>query len=95
MGGQWAEQQKAGMKKQEQAQQSAERHHDLSVEEQRTLEEDVVRETQEGGSGDDRTPDKPIDQVAYADGQKRLDGGAEEPQTSPMEPENQGGIGGP
>ena len=95
MGGQWAQQQKAGIKKQEEAQQSAESHRDLSDEEQRKLEQDVVRDTQEEGSGDDRTPDKPIGQVAYADGQKRGDGGAEEPQTTPLEPEKQGGIGGP
>ena len=86
-GGQWAKQQKAGMKKQEEAQQSAESRHNLSDEEQRKLEEDVVRQTQDEGSGDERTPDEPIGQVAYADGQKRPDGGAGEPQTTPMEPE--------
>ena len=46
--------------------------------------------------GDERTPDKPIGQVAYADGQQKTnDGGAGKPQTSNLEPEKQGGIGGP
>jgi hypothetical protein len=47
------------------------------------------------GKRDDRTPDKTIGQFAYADGQKRQSGGAGEPQTTPMEPEKQGAIGGP
>ena len=96
MGGQWAEQQKKGMQKQEAAQQSSERHRRLSDEEQRKLEQDVVRETEEEGSGDERTPDKPIGQVAYADGQKQQnEGGAGKPAASNLEPEKQGGIGGP
>jgi len=49
-------------------------------------------------TGDDCTPDKTIGQIAYADRpkqtpeKKRSDG---EPQVTPMEPEKQGGIGGP
>ena len=78
------------------AQQSSERHRTLSDEEQRKLEQDVVRETEEEGSGDERTPDKPIGQVAYADGQKKQnEGGAGKPAVSNLEPEKQGGIGGP
>ena len=46
--------------------------------------------------GDDRTPDKTIGQVNYAAGQKKpKEGGAEKPATSNLEPEKQGGIGGP
>lgn len=46
--------------------------------------------------GDDRTPDNTIGQVKYAAGQKKpKEGGAGKPQTSDLEPEKQGGIGGP
>ena len=46
--------------------------------------------------GDDRTPDKVIGQIKYAQGQtKKTDGGAGEPEASKLEPEKQGGIGGP
>ena len=46
--------------------------------------------------GDDRTPDKTQGQIKYAQGQKKQgDGGAGEPATSKLEPEKQGGIGGP
>jgi hypothetical protein len=50
-----------------------------------------------GSSGDDRTPDKTIGEVKYARGQDRKEkkGGAGEPQVSDLEPEKQGGIGGP
>ena len=55
--------------------------------------------SKKGGSraeaGDARTPDKTIGQVKYADGQKKNEGGAGKPQRSPLEPEKQGGIGGP
>jgi hypothetical protein len=54
---------------------------------------------QQQSQGDDRTPDKQIGQVAYADKAAHPDnqqqGGAGEPQTTPLEPEKQGGIGGP
>lgn len=51
---------------------------------------------QQAGQGDDRTPDKPIGQVAYADRQKnQSEGGAGNTQVSNLEPERQGGIGGP
>ena len=46
-----------------------------------------------GSAGEERTPDKPIGQVAHAD--DRSEGGAGKPQTSRLEPEKQGGIGGP
>jgi hypothetical protein len=46
-----------------------------------------------GSPGEERTPDKPIGQVAHAD--DRSEGGAGKPQTSRLEPEKQGGIGGP
>ena len=45
--------------------------------------------------GDDRTPEKPIGQVAYADKSGQAQGGAGKPQTTSLEPEKQGGIGGP
>ena len=49
-----------------------------------------------GSAGEDRTPDQPIGQVAHAGGQKKnVEGGAGSPQTSKLEPERQGGIGGP
>jgi len=46
-------------------------------------------------AGDARTPDKTIGQVKYADRQKKNEGGAGKPESSPLEPEKQGGIGGP
>ena len=95
MGGQWAEQQKKGMQTQQQAQHSAGTHRTLSDEEQRKLEEEVVRETEQEATSDERTPGQPIGQVAYAEGQKPQAGGAGEPQTSKTEPEKQGGISGP
>jgi hypothetical protein len=49
----------------------------------------------EGGPGEARTPDRRIGQVAHADHEKQTQGGAGEPQSSRLEPENQGGIGGP
>jgi hypothetical protein len=51
-----------------------------------------------GNSGDERTPDKIIGEVKYARGQDNSTkgkGGAGEPQVSDLEPEKQGGIGGP
>ena len=46
--------------------------------------------------GDERTPDKVQGQIKYARGQtKQKEGGAGEPEISKMEPEKQGGIGGP
>lgn len=53
------------------------------------------KEVSPAGSGDARTPDKTIGEVKYAGGQKKNDGGAGKPETSPLEPEKQGGIGGP
>lgn len=50
---------------------------------------------QQGGQGDERTPDKPIGQVAYAEGRKKQDEGDRKPHASNLEPEKQGGIGGP
>jgi hypothetical protein len=50
---------------------------------------------QQQHQGEDRTPDQIIGQVAHADGQKRQQGGAGEPEATPLEPEKQGGIGGP
>ena len=66
-----------------------------------------ARRVAEGGNGDqssrepgdNRTPDKTIGQVKYADNkggsERKKQGGAGAPQISPMEPEKQGGIGGP
>jgi hypothetical protein len=46
--------------------------------------------------GDERTPDKTQGQIKYAQGQsKKTKAGAGEPQVSDLEPEKQGGIGGP
>jgi hypothetical protein len=46
--------------------------------------------------GDERTPDKTQGQIKYAPGQtKKSEGGAGEPKVSDLEPEKQGGIGGP
>ena len=46
--------------------------------------------------GDERTPDKTQGQIKYAQGQsKKTNAGAGEPQVSDLEPEKQGGIGGP
>src|SRR3954462_1111839 len=46
--------------------------------------------------GDERTPDKTQGQIKYAPGQtKKSEGGAGEPQKTNLEPEKQGGIGGP
>jgi hypothetical protein len=48
--------------------------------------------------GDDRTPEKIIGEVKYAGGQDKRSqdqGGAGEPETTLLEPEKQGGIGGP
>lgn len=47
------------------------------------------------GTGDERTPDKRIGEVKYADHSGKPPGGADKPQTSQLEPEKQGGIGGP
>ena len=51
-----------------------------------------------GNSGDERTPDQTIGEVKYARGQDQSpkgQGGAGAPQVSDLEPEKQGGIGGP
>ena len=46
--------------------------------------------------GDERTPDQTQGQIKYAPGQtKKSKGGADEPKVSDLEPEKQGGIGGP
>jgi len=49
----------------------------------------------QGAPGEERTPDQPIGQVAHMEGNDRSEGGAGEPQASDLEPEKQGGIGGP
>jgi hypothetical protein len=51
-------------------------------------------------TGDNRTPDKTIGEIKYAkkpekEQGKELTGGAGEPQSSDLEPEKHGGIGGP
>jgi hypothetical protein len=53
------------------------------------------KELSPAGSGDDRTPDKTIGEVKYAGGGSNKPGGAGAPQVSDLEPEKQGGIGGP
>ena len=53
------------------------------------------KELSPAAAGDERTPDKTIGEVKYAGGQKKSEGGAGKPPSSPLEPEKQGGIGGP
>ena len=46
--------------------------------------------------GDERTPDKTQGQIKYAQGQKKSSqSGAGKPEVTDLEPEKQGGIGGP
>ncbi len=78
IGGQWAQQQKQGMARQEQASGTQGAHGRLTDDEQRKLEQDVAQETAQ------QSADTPSDA-----------GGAGNPQASPLEPEKQGGIGGP
>jgi hypothetical protein len=49
----------------------------------------------EGSAGDAPTPDRRIGQIAHADNARKTQGGAGAPQSSPIEPEEQGGIAGP
>ena len=44
-----------------------------------------------GAPGEDRTPDQPIGEIAYALHSDDSKGGAGEPETSKLEPEKQGG----
>jgi hypothetical protein len=82
IGGQWAQQQKQGMSKQDQASNATGTHHQLSDEEQRKLEQDVAQESAQ------ESAQPPADTRPDA-------GGAGNPQASRLEPEKQGGIGGP
>jgi hypothetical protein len=79
IGGQWAQQQKQGIAKQDPASNAQGTRSQLSEEEQRKLEEDVAQESAQ--QSDDDTPSDA--------------GGAGNPQASRLEPEKQGGIGGP
>jgi hypothetical protein len=65
--------------------------------EQRKTADSQAKVVSSEGPGDDRTPDKTIGEVKYARGQPRdaKKGGAGDPQVSDLEPEKQGGIGGP
>ena len=69
------------------------------VDEQDGTQGAIMAETKEvspAAPGDDRTPDKTIGEVKYARGQsKKSKGGAGEPEVTDLEPEKQGGIGGP
>jgi hypothetical protein len=49
----------------------------------------------EGAPGEERTPDMPIGQVAHADAHYQVSEKPKDPATSGLEPEKQGGIGGP
>lgn len=84
--GAWGQQQKAGLEMQD-------RHAKENA--QGNRQPDQRQQSQ----GDDRTPDQQIGQVAYANNaanaENKQQGGAGEPQTTPLEPEKQGGIGGP
>jgi hypothetical protein len=54
------------------------------------------KELSPAAPGDERTPDKTIGEVKYAEKKTgKEQGGAGKPQTSKMEPEKQGGVGGP
>ena len=66
------------------------------------MSEQKQKELSPAAPGDDRTPDKKIGEVKYAekqsakvDQENAIHGGAGKPQTSKTEPEKQGGIGGP
>jgi hypothetical protein len=53
---------------------------------------------QSPAGGDERTPEKPLGEIAYAENprdERPAGGGAGKPQAGKVEPENQGGIGGP
>ena len=83
--GQWGQQQKHGVQKQ----QGGERP---------DTNQQVNRDNKVALSpspGDDRTPDQTIGQIAYAENSGQREGRAGEPQASKLEPEKQGGIGGP
>jgi hypothetical protein len=72
IGGQWAQQQKRGLANQEAN--ASGTHRQLSDVEQKQLEEELIRETEDASEAS---------------------GGAGDPQASRLEPEKQGGIGGP
>lgn len=80
--GSWAQQQKNGLERQ--------RQHATENETGSGAGGDERGRSQ--SQGEDRTPDRRIGQIAHADHQT---GGAGEPQTTALEPEKQGGIGGP
>jgi hypothetical protein len=54
-----------------------------------------AKELSPAEAGDDRTPDKTIGEVKYAGGGSKKQSVAGELQISDLEPEKQGGIGGP
>ena len=93
---QGAPQQKEGLKRQNQnaTENEARRVVEGGEADRRSQHQD--KNAQSGQQGDNRTPDKIIGQVKYAAGRdKKNDGGADKPQTTDLEPEKQGGIGGP
>ena len=65
----------------------------MQKDKEQTMQKD--KELSPAGSGDARTPDKVIGEVKYAETHEQKKGGAGKPQTSKLEPEKQGGIGGP
>jgi hypothetical protein len=110
VGGAWAQQQKDGMKKQEQAKKEStapsadpnksrgeltEGRPEPEPNQSATGRQAQRRELSSAATGDERTPDKTIGEVKYAGSPDRRQGGAGEPEASSLEPEKQGGIGGP
>ena len=73
VGGQWAQQQKEGLKRQEKG-----------------AKENEARRVVEGGEADRQSQQQQGEKLPG-----KQQGGAGEPQTSKLEPEKQGGIGGP
>ena len=71
----------------------------LNVSKESTVSKENTRVLSKGSPGEDRTPDQPIGQVAHMKGNDKKgsdkQGGAGQPQASDLEPEKQGGIGGP
>ena len=99
--GSWGQQQKEGLKKQDQhaAENEARRVAEGGEADQQAFREQEMQKDQAplqsreplSDKGEDRTPDQTIGQVAHAD----KTGGAGDPEVTPLEPEKQGGIGGP
>ena len=92
--GSWGQQQKQGLEKQDKnaLENQARRGSEGGAEtDDLEMQKDQAPIQPSATEGEDRTPDKTIGQIAHAG----KPGGAGEPETTPLEPEKQGGIGGP